>query len=252
MTDKPRRGRPPKVKKDDLKNITIRVEITDSELVDVNLRTTPRQRALLLAQLAKAIQEIEAKKVEDVANEFMGMKNPLKGIGNFAKHQGGFEMETTYNQINLKEWKTVNSWNNGESTYSEYDAKQRAEQHTEWLADLEAAGATGWHELEVSEDDVPSHQHGMEVKVSGNGQYLHIRDVTQAMGMDSETLYRRKPTPDNVGAGNTETIWSSREERTAVLDGEWKERERIERESRERWHDEELAEQRRREWEKYA
>lgn len=72
MTDKPRRGRPPKSRGDDLKNITIRIEVTDDELSLINLRTTPRQRALLLAGLAEAIKEIELKKVMEVADMLTG------------------------------------------------------------------------------------------------------------------------------------------------------------------------------------
>jgi hypothetical protein len=53
--------------------------------------------------------------------------------------------------------------------------------------------------LTVDEEDVPAHQIGMEVKISTDGQHLYIRDVTQAMGADSETLYRRRAVTARVG-----------------------------------------------------
>jgi hypothetical protein len=101
-------------------------------------------------------------------------------------------METSYKDINLKEWSVINTWGNEGATYSEADATAQQERWAEWQADFAEAGQSGWRELVVEESDIPSHQHGMEVMMSNDNRYLYIRDVTQMLGGDATTLYRRK------------------------------------------------------------
>lgn len=98
-------------------------------------------------------------------------------------------------QIDWTNWKSVDAWQNGGQTYSEYDADNRQYQYEEWQRALATAGATGWNEVRVSEDDTYNNAYGIDVCVSGDGQYLHVISISQSLGYDYEELFERIVTP---------------------------------------------------------
>lgn len=66
-------------KNSQLKAVNIRIEVSEAELNEINLRTTPRQRALILAAAAERIKaaEIEAAMRYADALTDRGLNSPL-------------------------------------------------------------------------------------------------------------------------------------------------------------------------------
>jgi hypothetical protein len=108
-----RRGRPAKSKRsDDPRSVTIRIEVTEEELEAINLRTTPRQRAVVLAQMAERLKQIEIEVAVATADWLTGYGDhepkgdlemePLLFVNHLMSHfETGLYCGTTDNSLHL-------------------------------------------------------------------------------------------------------------------------------------------------------